>query len=322
MNRGMAMACIALCLPAAAVSMHGQPRIVLPQSEYDFGVADNMLTVEHVFEVRNEGNAPLHIGRLRACCGGSARISATEILPGSNAWLTVDLSLRGRSGPQTKSYYLASNDPIQPYIQARLTGTAVAAVNVEPQSLHFAAAGGNQPVTAGITIVTQADWRFRITNAVCASSRFAWEIARTAADRHEITVRTVPPLLPGATRGVLVLQTDSKQYPEVKVRLIATVPSDLYVVPSEILLALTDAQTPVTRYLSVRSRENRPFRILHTQPSDKDVEIAVTPLSHPGYRIEVRNLVAQSYMEETREIVLTTDHHETRRIIVPVRVVD
>ena len=75
--------------------------------------------------VRNDGDGPLHIEKVRACCGAEAAISATNVPPGGSAVLTVNFRAQGRSGPFRRSVYLASDDPAEPQRRILLEGTVL-----------------------------------------------------------------------------------------------------------------------------------------------------------------------------------------------------
>ena len=128
------LATLALSTSSVAAETNSQPKspkIACKQPVHEFGAVDNSQSVEHTFVMWNEGEAPLEIGRVRACCGATAEIADKTILPGTNTTLKIKLSLRGRNGKQQKSFYIASNDPEQRYYQLQLTGAAVAMVDQE-----------------------------------------------------------------------------------------------------------------------------------------------------------------------------------------------
>jgi thioredoxin-related protein len=49
----------------SAVTADGKPKIVAVEAEFDFGKVKQGAAVEHVFKIRNEGNAPLKIEKAR-----------------------------------------------------------------------------------------------------------------------------------------------------------------------------------------------------------------------------------------------------------------
>ncbi|MEI8354330.1 MAG: DUF1573 domain-containing protein [Lentisphaerota bacterium] len=107
------------------------------EPEFNFGDRPNTGVVEHVFTIQNQGDAPLRIGNIRACCGATAGIESSVIAPGSNSNLKATINLAGRRGEMKKSFYIASNDPNQPYYQIRMIGNPTAEVYVDPGDLDF-----------------------------------------------------------------------------------------------------------------------------------------------------------------------------------------
>ena len=80
--------------------------------------------ISHVFILCNQGEAPLVITRVHACCGASYHLSATNLPPTTSAELRVRLDLAGRTGPFRKTVYLHTNDPTHPITALRLVGFA------------------------------------------------------------------------------------------------------------------------------------------------------------------------------------------------------
>jgi len=104
---------------AAAPALRCEPeRVDLGELPWGTNVAARVL-------VRNDGDEPLHVAKVRACCGSEASISATNVPPGESAVLTVDLRARGRSGPFRRSVYLTSDDPEEPPRRVLLEGTVL-----------------------------------------------------------------------------------------------------------------------------------------------------------------------------------------------------
>jgi len=114
-----------LLLTLASGGVEAASRIHCENPVYQFGSCDNAEIVEHRFLLKNLGTVPLEIEKVRACCGVSASLEDTTILPGSNTVLHMSFSLQGRKGPQLKTIYVISNDPKTPFYKLRLIGRAV-----------------------------------------------------------------------------------------------------------------------------------------------------------------------------------------------------
>lgn len=304
-----------IALPAFAAS--AQPRIVLSVQSYNFGHVENTASIEHRFEVRNQGDEPLQIGRLRACCGVSTEITATEIPAGSHAFLDVSLSLRRRQGKLERNIFIASNDPATPYAKIELTGTAVSTVSIEPRWINFPDAAGSAPHEASVTITSIPDWEFAITEARIDSSSFEYSHRQPTDTTHQLTIRTVPPLQPGTTRAVLRIETDREDYPTINIPLSATVDSAIVVVPPEILLA--ESEVGASRFVAIRCKRKQPFKILEIATADNGIAIQTVPEAN-GYRLEINNLIAHQD-SEPQSIFITTDREDARHISVPIRIV-
>lgn len=73
-------------------SSQPQPKIVVPNSYYDFGRVGAKSVVKRKFLVRNEGEAPLTISRAYTTCGcTTANFSARVIPPGKAVVITLVL---------------------------------------------------------------------------------------------------------------------------------------------------------------------------------------------------------------------------------------
>lgn len=108
-----------LPLPAAEPAA---PALVIPAPHFDAGTVTNRF-LTHAFTLRNAGAAPLAITRIRACCGATCQLAATNLPPAATTELQVRLDLAGRSGAFRKTIYLHTSDPVRPIAAVRLTGT-------------------------------------------------------------------------------------------------------------------------------------------------------------------------------------------------------
>ncbi|MEI6211814.1 MAG: DUF1573 domain-containing protein [bacterium] len=305
-----------------ACTAHAAPRIACKTAEYSFGtVPENAGTVEHVFTIENEGDAVLQIGDVRACCGSTASIATNSIAPGSNTALKVALSMSGRNGELRKSIYVGSNDPKQPYFQVRMLGKVVSdGLTVSPRNLDFGVVDAGAVVTRDVAL-SCAGGTFRITNVVSSSRSFSvtWNPA-AQTNSHSISIRTVPPLVQGVTTGSLCVLTDSTNFSEVVISVIAAVRSDLMVVPPELLLMQkTGKVEAVTRFLAVRSRSGKPFKVLKVEAPDPHVDIVVTPVGTNGWQCRIGGVLPGADLNG-KNVNIWTDHPDVKQITVPIRV--
>ena len=305
---------------ASAGPADGAPRIECDQPVYDFGTVDNAESIEHTFLIWNRGTAPLEIGKIRACCGSTAKMPTQTIDPGTNVPLRVTLSLRRRRGKQRKSIYIGSNDPRQPYLQVRLIGTAVAAVTIDPRFVRFGEVAMDTTAEQKMQISCNPEFAFQVTNTTSSAAQFIAAVeSSTNGCSHEVTVTTIPPLPLGTTSGRIKLLTDNPKYPQVSISVAASVQEDIIVVPKEISLkASGEGQEPVTRYVAIRSRNRKRFRILKVQVPDPQIQTEFTPLG-AGYRCELKNIPPDPSLDG-KPIIISTDHPESPQIPIPLRI--
>lgn len=95
-----------------------QPRIVVPESTYDFGRVGPTSVVRYRFPVRNTGEAPLTISRAYTTCGcTTADFTARVIPPGKVALvtLTFDAGIHDARGQNVRrGVIIENNDRRQP----------------------------------------------------------------------------------------------------------------------------------------------------------------------------------------------------------------
>jgi len=299
----------------------GEPRLVCSAPVYDFGSMDNRRSVTNTFVLENRGTAPLLIESVRACCGSSARLSSMTVPPGSNATMTAVLSLNRRRGLQVKTIYVMSNDSARPRTRFQLKGTAVAALDVHPDFLNFGRVPPGYAGSREISMFTAGGDPFRVTNVLSTVPQFAAEVTEASSNACRVSVRTVPPLPPGLTRGVIRIMTDYEDGRQVHVEAVATVSGSLLTIPREmVLIGNTGLSETVERTVVVRARDNKNFRIVDTELPNSDMEIAVVPLSRTAYRCLIGRIVPTPGLDG-KSIVLITDRKGSERVEIPIRVI-
>jgi hypothetical protein len=131
MKRYLLAVFCALCGSASA----GTPHLVCTDTAFDFGTVASTQMVTRAFILKNDGDAPLVIEKVRSSCGCTTTTLSDKITPpGSNCTVTVTMTMKARSGAQHKALYVHSNDPTQPILQIRMTGTIIPVSTNKPPS--------------------------------------------------------------------------------------------------------------------------------------------------------------------------------------------
>ncbi len=114
--------------PAAAP----QPKIVVPQPIHDFGTMPRGEKLQHDFEIRNQGAAPLELREVRPACGCTVVEFDKTIAPGAAGKVKAVLDTHEFTGPIAKTIDVLSNDPANPRVQLALKVNVQALIMVTP----------------------------------------------------------------------------------------------------------------------------------------------------------------------------------------------
>jgi len=118
MKRAIFLSAALFCLAGAAAGQtdpDSKPKLVLTQTEYDFGTIDPRGgIVKHDFVVRNAGTAPLVILKTYTSCNCTeAKYPRKPIMPGDSAAIRVTYDPKTQSGSVFKAIQVYSNDPVK-----------------------------------------------------------------------------------------------------------------------------------------------------------------------------------------------------------------
>jgi hypothetical protein len=123
----------ASCMTGGFKPESPDPVVWVDSDKHDWGTIPAVAPVEHVFKVRNTGGAGLNIARVQTSCGCTAAVMDHQFLkPGEETRLKVTFDPRGRSGPQTRTIWIHSNDPKTPQKQIVISSTIEAAAPASP----------------------------------------------------------------------------------------------------------------------------------------------------------------------------------------------
>lgn len=151
----------------------GGPIVSVDKVSHDFGSSDWTRSISHVFEISNAGDEPLEIVDVKKGCGcTSVLLDGRSVEP--NATGKVKVGYRPipgeyRSGENTFTVELITNDPARPVVTLSVTGELLAPLIVSPATIEF----GDVPFggTESKLLVVKST-ESRDLSAVSAISRF------------------------------------------------------------------------------------------------------------------------------------------------------
>ncbi len=139
---------LGLVLAALAGFVHAQekkaPLTVVSGSVVDAGRVDRGEAVEHTFEIRNEGDAPLEIVRVKPTCGCTVVDYDSRIAPGKSGSLAARLDTTEFRGPIAKSIRVYTNDPNNPELTLVIKADVRSQIDVSPGYARFVVVHGEE----------------------------------------------------------------------------------------------------------------------------------------------------------------------------------
>jgi hypothetical protein len=293
------------------------PRIHCDRPVYDFGKADNLDSITNVFVIRNTGDEPLKIKRVIGCCGARTELKDSMVAAGSNTSIAVVFSLKGRLGKEEKQFYVESNDPEENYYQLTLTGTAGAAIDIQPPVMDFGTIGtADRPERTASITVPDTNTAINITNVVCTSSNFAVRLTTLQPGTHyKVAVSNMSPLPPGLNIAEVKLAIDHPKYDLIDFVVVTRVIGNFIVVPSEVILFKHAQQGNISRTIMIKSRNQADFKIVDVNVPDRGIKVQHSSVSQGVYKLVLQDLPTGRDIDG-KEVVINTDRGT---IIVPIR---
>ena len=105
---------------------------------YDFGFAEQGVTVMHQFPLKNTSKTWVWIQDVKSSCGcAAAAAEGKSLAPGQIAWLAVRLDTTDLVGKTTKTVTLRTTDAWTPEVRLAMTGTVLTDLVVTPSPLFL-----------------------------------------------------------------------------------------------------------------------------------------------------------------------------------------
>jgi hypothetical protein len=236
--------------PAAAPpSAPAGPKLVLDQSQYDFGKMETNGAGWHEFVLANRGDRPLVLSRGKSSCGCctcvcDARLPEQgRIGPGESGKVTLQWSIKQYTGNFRQSENLATNDPQRPEVTLEVSGRITPTVRVVPTQLVFSRVPAGKPAVGEVYLYAYRSeplkilghelsdpakaGSFKITCQPLAADQVAAE--PDAQSGWLLRVEVNSSVAAGPFRQQIVLKTNVPSAPEVEIPLEGTVGSEIAV---------------------------------------------------------------------------------------------
>lgn len=197
------------------------PKISVEKTELHFGEIFQGEKVEYVFPIRNSGNAPLLIERIRSSCGCTAAlVSASELAPGAGGEVRAVFDSARFAGEVQKSIYLYSNDPGQPMVQFTLRGAIRQELTLTPPLVDLGEIKAGAARELRLVLANQGDEPIALLGVDVLAPDLSAELAAATilpGDTVDLRLKSVPGDGRKRLNGYLLVKTGSPRVPEVRI---------------------------------------------------------------------------------------------------------
>ncbi len=124
------------------------PKVVVAETEFDFGVGEIGKVAHHDFIFKNEGRGPLELVKGDSSCTCTVgELEKPTVPPGESTHVTVEWHPRNH-GPFRNTVQILTNDKSQPKIELAVSGEIRSSYQVSPETLTFTGINPTEPSSA------------------------------------------------------------------------------------------------------------------------------------------------------------------------------
>ena len=209
-----------------AVPAWASPVISVEKPLHDFGSVTQGQKVDHLYRIKNRGDEPLIIIKIRTSCGcTAATLSAKTIPPGNTGEVKVTFDSTNFAGQITKTIHLDSNDPRNPSTELTMQGKVSEIITVTPRTLNLGVLKAGSKKEEVLTLENRGSTPFVVTAVQSPQAAIVGTVREGKANPGKTAVIAVTVTAPREGRffsGYLTILTDSPMKREVVVPVYAT----------------------------------------------------------------------------------------------------
>jgi hypothetical protein len=190
---------------AKETGVAGLPQAAVLVTDYDFGLMDPMTTGTYDFEIKNVGDAPLHLklGPTSCKCTLSG-LSADKLPPGKTGKVRLEWFTGRKVTKFEQTAVIYSNDPTQKHIALGVRGKVKMLIGLDREELVVDRVEPDKPVTRELLLYSQMWDEFQVTGfgSSLAGVTFAAEPIppAEAGDLEALCVQRIKVTIPGTLR--------------------------------------------------------------------------------------------------------------------------
>ena len=311
----------ALVLPCRAPAADEQPRTVVDQGTFDFGMVERGAKIEHTFRLANRGPGELRIDHVKGSCGCTVGVaSASEVPGGSEGRVLVMLDTSGMAGRTTKVVNVYTNDPASPVVGLAMTGEVVADIVVSPNPLYLGRVRRGERTRREVMLrpgrpggTETVTW---VEHGGAVVQTTLEPVTDGSGQRLMVELRRDLPL--GRFSEQLTLHTTSPREPTLGITVFGSVEGDVVVLPPQVTFGVTRSDSLLERELFIRSRGNRPLTVTRVAvPDDVATYQLETIAEGSEYRVRLRLRDGLRPGKIQGDVEIFTNYPDEGRLLVP-----
>lgn len=274
---------------AAPPTNAAAPKIHADKPKHDLGKVWSHQSVDHTFEVKNTGQAPLHIKRVRSTCGCTVvKAKPITLQPGESTKVTVRFVAKGQKGKVIKSVYVESDDPAKPRLPLTLQAEVRQTITTDPAMIHFKRLDRTRPATLAVTVTNHLDEPMTLSEPTSTSPQVTvkiTEIDKGKTARVELTAK--PPFQADTLHGQVRFKTGLKPLPVYTMPFFGRLPPPVEIQPSPVVkLGTLQQGKPFSKSATLRSTDGKPFKITRVTSDNWRIMPSIREVT-PGLEYEI-----------------------------------
>lgn len=140
------------------------------------------------FKYKNTGDTPVRIKSVKSSCGcTTAHTQKDQIAPGESGEITATFKIGGRTGTQTKSVTVETDDPAQAVTALMLTAVIPQSLEIRPAFVFWKM--GDPPAAKRITVKAGKDFPVGQLNVTSSSQDFQTKVEQTGTGEFKIDIQ-------------------------------------------------------------------------------------------------------------------------------------
>lgn len=196
--------------PRRLEDAQGVPKLVVDDTDHDFGYVEAGRPVSHAFRFTNVGTGTLTLKAGVTTCSACtiAEVSKSRVPPGESAEVVVEFSVRTNKPNFRHTAFVLTNDPQQARVELNIKGDVTARYRLDPDKIVFSRVSASEPATSQFRVFSFISDDLRVTDPEFLGTRTAQffeakiepivgeELTETGAKSGRRVLVTVKPGLP------------------------------------------------------------------------------------------------------------------------------